>query len=60
MCLTEYSKKKEFLTERSSRFTDDGLFVNAVIDEIYAEKFTPFLQRKIPIEEIINEIEEKH
>ena len=54
--LSEYSKKKEFLTERSSRFTDDGLFVNAVIDEIYAEKFTSYFYRRIPLEEIIQQL----
>jgi hypothetical protein len=51
--MNEYAKLKNFLTERSSEFTDDGQIVQAVLPSIYAEKFTPFLKRKIPMEEIL-------
>ena len=56
--LTEYSKQKNLLTERSTEFTNDGLIVNAVIADIYAEKFTQYLSKRIPLEEIIEEIKQ--
>lgn len=51
-----YAKEKSFLTERNSNFTDNGQIIEAVVPSMYAQKFTPFLKRKIDIEEIINEI----
>ncbi len=55
--MNAYAKEKPYLTERSSNFSDEGQTVEAVIPSIYAEKFTPFLKRKIKIEEILEELE---
>ena len=51
-----YAKEKSYLTERNSTFEDEGQTIEAVVPAIYAEKFTPFIKRKISIEEIVNEI----
>ena len=41
--LGEYSAIKTLLIERSSKFTDDGQEITAVIPAMYAEQFTPFI-----------------
>ena len=44
--LNEYAKIKKYLKERSSRFTDDGQEISAVIPAMYADKFTSYLVKK--------------
>ena len=51
-----YAKEKLYLPERNSSFNEEGQIVEAVVPAIYAEKFTPYLKRKIPIEEILEEL----
>ena len=44
--LNEYAKIKKYIKERSSKFTDDGQEISAVIPAAYADKFLPFLTKK--------------
>ncbi len=45
--MREYAKIKPLLTERTSKFTDDGQKLSVVIPARYTEKITPFLVKKL-------------
>lgn len=44
--MREYSAQKEFLTERTLSYTDDGANIQAIIPTKYADKFTPYIQER--------------
>ncbi len=44
--MQNYAKLKPLITERKIGFSDDGQTVEAVIPSIYAEQFTPYLQKR--------------
>lgn len=52
--LNEYAKIKPFLTERKSEFTDDGQKLSVVVPTRYADKCTPFLIKRISLNEKSN------
>ena len=54
--MNAYAKERAYLKERDTKFTDEGQIIQAVIPFIYSEKFTPFLKRKLDMEEILEAI----
>lgn len=45
----DYAAIKHLITERAVEYNDDGQIVQAVIPARYAEKFTPFITKKMEI-----------
>lgn len=47
--LSDYAKKKKYLTERTTTYDDDGQLLDVVIPACHAEKFTEYIIERISI-----------